>query len=330
MVPETLRWDPLDESLLILDQRALPSEVRYVRCKNFLDVALCIETLAVRGAPAIGIAAAYGIGLSASGGIEGVRAAAERLSSTRPTAVNLFWAISRMADLAGKIDGRERMKEILIKEADSILAEDISFNKAIGQNGQKLLPDRCRLLSHCNAGALATGGYGTALGVIRAARENGKEVAVFLDETRPVFQGSRLSAWELAMDGFDVTVICDSMAGSLMKSGKIDAVIVGADRVARNGDFANKIGTYTLAVLAREHNIPFYVAAPSSTFDPDIQYGDEISIEERSGEEIRILPGGMRIPENIRVWNPGFDITPARFVSAYISEKGVFRFPYSF
>jgi len=330
MVPETLRWDPLDQTLLILDQRVLPSEVRYVRCKSYEDVALCIETLAVRGAPAIGIAAAYGIGLSASGGIEGVRAASERLSSTRPTAVNLFWAISRMTSLAETIVERDKLKEILLLEADSILEDDISSNKAIGKNGQNLLPDKCSVLSHCNAGSLATGGYGTALGVIRAAHENGKEVAVFLDETRPVFQGSRLSAWELAEDGFDVTVICDSMAGFLMKSGKIDAVIVGADRVARNGDFANKIGTYTLAVLAREHDIPFYVAAPSSTFDSEVKSGDDISIEVRSAEEIRILPGGMRIPENVRVWNPAFDITPARFVSAYISEKGIYRSPYSF
>lgn len=330
MVPDTLRWDPLEGSLLILDQRALPSEVRYTQCRSFQDVAVCIENLSVRGAPAIGIAAAYGIVLASSGGIEGVRAAAERLSSTRPTAVNLFWAIGRMTRLADMINEGPEMKESLLLEANSILEEDISFNKAIGRNGQILLPDKCCVLSHCNAGSLATGGYGTALGMIRSARECGKDVTVFLDETRPVFQGSRLSAWELAMDGFDVTVICDSMAGFLMKSRKVDAVIVGADRVAQNGDFANKIGTYALAVLAREHDIPFYAAAPSSTIDSQIESGEDIRIEERSEEEIRILPGGMRVSDNVRIWNPAFDVTPARLVTAHISEKGVFRFPYSF
>lgn len=330
MVPVTLKWDPSKESLLILDQRALPSEVRYVRCESFQDVAMCIENLTVRGAPAIGIAAAYGIALASSKGIEGVRAAAERLSSTRPTAVNLFWAIKRMTRLADAITERDKIQKILLAEADAILEEDISFNKAIGNNGQALLPQECSILSHCNAGSFATGGYGTALGVIRAARENGKEVTVFLDETRPVFQGSRLSALELAMDGFDVTVICDSMAAFLMKRVKIDAVIVGADRVAKNGDFANKIGTYSLALLAREHGIPFYAAAPSSTFDSEVKSGEDIMVEERSGEEIRLLPGGMRIPDEIKVWNPAFDITPAHLVTAHITEKGVFRFPYNF
>ena len=330
MVPETLRWDPFEECLFILDQRSLPKVVRYVRCQNFLDVALCIENMTVRGAPAIGIAAAYGIALGSSAGIAGVKIAAERLSATRPTAVNLFWAIKRMLRVADLNNETPEIKKILLDEANSILEEDVSSNKAIGSNGQALLPDNCRVLSHCNAGSLATGGYGTALGVIRAARENGKKVTVFLDETRPVFQGSRLSAMELAMDGFDVTVICDSMAGFLMKINSIDAVIVGADRVARNGDFANKIGTYALAVLAKEHGVPFYVAAPSSTFDSGIMTGEDITIEERSEEEIRILPNGMRIPENVKIWNPAFDVTPARLVTSHISEKGVFSFPYCF
>lgn len=330
MVPETFRWDPDIQSLLILDQKALPSNVRYIRCHNCEDVARCIEDMTVRGAPAIGIAASYGIAMASAEGAECVKPAAARLASTRPTAVNLFWAIQRMVRSADLVTDDSDLFEILLREADAILEEDIASNIAIGRNGASLIPDTCAMLSHCNAGSFATGGHGTALGVIRSARELGKDIQVFLDETRPVFQGSRLSALELVMDGFDVTVICDSMAGFLMQKGKIDVVIVGADRVAMNGDFANKIGTYSLAVLAKEHSIPFYVAAPSSTFDTDLGSGADIRIEERSGEEIRALPGGQRIPDNIKVWNPSFDVTPAPLVSAFISEKGIFRFPYRF
>lgn len=330
MVPETFRWDPDIQSLLILDQKALPSNVRYIRCHNCEDVARCIEDMTVRGAPAIGIAASYGIAMASAEGAECVKPAAARLASTRPTAVNLFWAIQRMVRSADLVTDDSDLFEILLREADAILEEDIASNIAIGRNGASLIPDTCAMLSHCNAGSFATGGHGTALGVIRSARELGKNIQVFLDETRPVFQGSRLSALELVMDGFDVTVICDSMAGFLMQKGKIDVVIVGADRVAMNGDFANKIGTYSLAVLAKEHSIPFYVAAPSSTFDTDLGSGADIRIEERSGEEIRALPGGQRIPDNIKVWNPSFDVTPAPLVSAFISEKGIFRFPYRF
>ncbi len=330
MVPETLKWDPSDESLLLLDQRLLPSEVRYVRCRKYLEVAVCIENMTVRGAPAIGIAAAYGLALASVGGMDGVRKAALRLASTRPTAVNLFWAIERMTRIAEEAGETADIRSLLLEEADLILKEDIDSNLAIGRNGQGLLQDRCRVLSHCNAGSLATGGYGTALGVIRSARENGKHVTVFLDETRPVFQGSRLSAWEMAMDGFDVTVICEGMAAWLMRSRGIDAVIVGADRIAANGDFANKIGTYGLAIVAREHGVPFYVAAPLSSIDSSLLSGEDICIEERSGEEIRALPGGMRIPDGVKVWNPAFDVTPGHLVSAHITEKGVFRAPYSF
>lgn len=330
MVPETFRWDPDIQSLLILDQKALPSNVRYIRCQNCEDVARCIEDMTVRGAPAIGIAASYGIAMASAEGAEGVKPAAARLASTRPTAVNLFWAIQRMVRSADLVTDESDLFETLLREADAILEEDIASNIAIGRNGASLIPDTCAMLSHCNAGSFATGGHGTALGVIRSARELGKNIQVFLDETRPVFQGSRLSALELVMDGFDVTVICDSMAGFLMQKGKIDVVIVGADRVAKNGDFANKIGTYSLAVLAKEHSIPFYVAAPSGTFDTDLGSGADIRIEERSGEEIRALPGGQRIPDNIKVWNPSFDVTPAPLVSAFISEKGIFRFPYHF
>lgn len=330
MVPETLRWDPSDESLLLLDQRALPSDVRYVRCRGYLEVAECIENMTVRGAPAIGIAAAYGLVLSAGEGLDSVRKAALRLASTRPTAVNLFWALGRMTRLAEEAGETADIRSLLLEEADLILKEDINSNIAIGRNGQELLPGRCRVLSHCNAGSLATGGYGTALGVIRSARENGKHVMVFLDETRPVFQGSRLSAWEMSMDDFDVTVICEGMAAWLMRSRGIDAVIVGADRIAANGDFANKIGTYSLAVVAREHGVPFYVAAPLSSIDSSLMSGEDICIEERSAEEIRALPGGMRIPDGVKVWNPAFDVTPGHLVSAHITEKGVFRPPYSF
>jgi methylthioribose-1-phosphate isomerase len=283
-----------------------------------------------RGAPAIGIAAAYGLVLAASGGIEGVMKGADRLASTRPTAVNLFWALERMKKYAREKTGTGDLRDLLLKEADLILEEDIEANRNIGKNGQVLLPESCSVLSHCNAGALATGGYGTALGVLRAARDAGKNVTVFLDETRPLFQGSRLSAWELMMDGFDVTVICDGMAAWLMKSRGVDAVIVGADRIASNGDFANKIGTYGLAVAAKEHSVPFYVAAPSSTIDSSIESGEDILIEERKEEEIRLLPGGMRLPEGVGVWNPAFDITPADLVTAHITERGLFRPPFSF
>ncbi len=331
MKAESIRWDSRNGKLVLLDQKCLPSEVRWVVCSDHSEVAKSIEDMTVRGAPAIGIAAAYGMVLAArSGGLESVRASAERLASTRPTAVNLFWAINRMLETAERAPSSVTLAETLLDEARSIHAEDVEANRSMGLSGQELLPQKCAVLSHCNAGALATGGYGTALGMIRSAREQGKQVRVFLDETRPLLQGARLSAWELAEEGFEVTVICDGMAGALMKKGEVDAVVVGADRIASNGDFANKIGTYGVAVLAGEHGIPFYVVAPWSTFDTSIASGEDITIEERDEEEIRTLPGGNRIPEKVRVWNPAFDVTPARFVTAFICEKGVFRFPFDF
>jgi methylthioribose-1-phosphate isomerase len=331
MKAESLRWDSRNGNLVLLDQKCLPSEVRWVVCSDHSEVAKSIENMTVRGAPAIGIAAAYGMVLAArGGGLESVRESAERLAATRPTAVNLFWAINRMLETAERAPSSVTLAETLLDEAMRIHAEDVDANRAMGLFGQELLPRKCAVLSHCNAGALATGGYGTALGMIRSAREQGKEVRVFLDETRPLLQGARLSAWELAEEGFEVTVICDGMAGALMKKGEVDAVIVGADRIASNGDFANKIGTYGVAVLAAEHGIPFYVAAPLSTFDTSIASGEDITIEERDEEEIRALPGGKRIPDKVRVWNPAFDVTPARLVTAFICEKGVFRFPFDF
>ncbi|HDQ93149.1 MAG TPA: S-methyl-5-thioribose-1-phosphate isomerase [Synergistetes bacterium] len=330
LLPETIKWDGERESLMILDQTLIPEEIKYLECKTVEEVALCIETMKVRGAPAIGIAAAYGLVFAASEGVEGVMKGAGRLSVTRPTAINLFWALERMKNLALEKSGNLDLVALMLKEADMILEEDIEANRAIGRNGQIVLPDICRVLSHCNAGALATGGYGTALGVFRAARDAGKDVTLFLDETRPLFQGARLSAWELMMDGFDVTIICEGMASWLMKSRGIDAVIVGADRIAANGDFANKIGTYGLAVAAKEHSVPFYVAAPSTTIDSSIETGEDIPIEERNEEEVRLLPGGMRIPDRVKVWNPAFDVTPSGLVTTYITDRGLFRPPFSF
>lgn len=327
---QALRWDRERKELVLLDQRKLPSRVEPLDCGDPGCVAWAIENLVVRGAPAIGIAASFGLVLAAGGGMEAVETAARRLASTRPTAVNLTWALERMLAKARSLGREEDLESSLLGEAERILEEDRAANRTMGFLGQALLPRRCRVLSHCNAGALATGGYGTALGVLRAARESGKEVKVYLDETRPVLQGARLSAWEMAEDGFDVTVIGDAMAAALMQRDGIDAVIVGADRIASNGDFANKIGTYGLAIIAREHGVPFYVAAPWSTFDTSLPSGEGIVIEERPEKEVRLLPGGEWLPEGIKVWNPAFDVTPARFVNAFICERGVFEPPFDF
>jgi len=330
MSVQAVRWDPERKELLLLDQRKLPSRVERLQCRDPECVARAIEDLAVRGAPAIGIAASFGLVLAAGGGIEAVETAARRLAATRPTAVNLTWALKRMLAKARSLRRTEDLESSLLGEAELILEEDKAANRTMGFLGQALLPRRCRVLSHCNAGALATGGYGTALGVVRAARESGKEVKVYLDETRPVLQGARLSAWEMAEDGFDVTVICDGMAAALMQRGGVDAVIVGADRIASNGDFANKIGTYGLAIIAKEHGVPFYVAAPWSTFDTALPSGEGIVIEERPGEEVRLLTGGERLPDGVKVWNPAFDVTPARYVKAFVCERGVFSPPFDF
>lgn len=328
MLPETLKWR--DDALILLDQRALPGEVRHLVCRDVETVAVAIETLAVRGAPAIGIAAAYGMVLAAlAGGRSALADAEERLARTRPTAVNLFWALERMLAKSRFLDGAA-LAGGLLDEAVRIHEEDIAMNRAMGANGAALLPKRGSVLTHCNAGALATGGYGTALGVIRAAVEAGKDVRVYADETRPVLQGARLTAWELREEGIPVTLVCDDMAGALMASGRIDAVIVGADRIAANGDVANKVGTYGVAVLACHHGIPFYVAAPTSTFDRSLPDGAAIPIEERNGEEVRSFGGARMAPEGIPVWNPAFDVTPAALITAIISEESVVFPPYCF
>lgn len=330
MIPETLEWR--GDHLRIVDQRALPDELVFMDCGSVAEVAEAIRTLAVRGAPAIGIAAAYGVVLGARADRNNLESVIYELAATRPTAVNLFWALGRMRNVVEKsMDEPDDMfLAHLLHEAGMIQVEDIRNNQKMGSLGQSLLPDASTVLTHCNAGALATGGYGTALGIIRSAREAGKTVKVYADETRPLLQGARLTAWELAQDGFDVTLICDSMAAALMRKGEIDAVIVGADRIAANGDAANKIGTYGLAVLASHHDVPFYVAAPRSTFDFVIASGDDIPIEERADAEVRVLPGGKCVPEDIRIWNPAFDVTPAALITAIITENGVHKPPYHF
>ena len=339
----TIEWT--SDGVRMIDQTLLPGEEIYRTYRTHPEVAEAIRSMVIRGAPAIGVAAAMGVAL----GVKNSRAKnvaelrsefetiADTISKTRPTAVNLFWAVKRMrakfeealahaGSEAGKID---RAKTLLEDEAQRVLAEDIAVNEAMGRHGATLLKDSSTVLTHCNAGALATGGYGTALGVIRAAVEEGKKVSVFADETRPFLQGARLTAWELAKDGIPVTLITDNMAGHFMKQSKIQAVIVGADRIAANGDVANKIGTYTVAVLARENKIPFYVAAPLSTIDLELASGDEIPIEERSPEEVTHWRGIQTAPENVSARHPAFDVTPNRYVTAIITERGIARNPYT-
>ncbi|RME23713.1 MAG: S-methyl-5-thioribose-1-phosphate isomerase [Deltaproteobacteria bacterium] len=323
--------------LRLIAQTRLPAEFAWIEPKDVEEVARAIEVLDVRGAPAIGIAAAFGLviaanaygGDDAAGCLAAVESAAERLAATRPTAVNLFWALERMKKVARGLQAATAagIRAALLEEAQKIRAEDIESCRRMGRYGAELLPDPCTVLTHCNAGALATGGYGTALGVIRAAVEAGKKVRVLADETRPLLQGARLTAWELMQDGIDVTLICDDMAGALMSQGLVHACVVGADRIARNGDTANKIGTYTVAVLARHHGIPFYVAAPTSTVDLSLSSGKEIPIEERAAGEVT-EPRGVRIaPEGVKVRNPAFDVTPAGLITAIITEQGVARGP---
>ena len=320
-----------DGTLVLLDQRLLPGSVSCLSCRTAEDVALAIENLTVRGAPAIGIAAAYGVVLASRQGRDAACLAIERLARTRPTAVNLFWALRRMESIVGGFPSgtvRENLESALLDEAAAIHEEDVEINRAIGRHGQALLPHSVTILTHCNAGALATGGYGTALGIVRAAREAGKTVRILADETRPILQGSRLTAWELVEEGFDITVLCDSMAGPAMKLLGVDTVITGADRVAANGDTANKIGTYSLAILARYHGIPFYVAAPLSTLDPGTPDGRAIPIEERPASEVLSFQGVRSAPEGVKAWNPAFDVTPAELITAIVTERGVVRPPY--
>ena len=325
----------------MIDQRKLPSEEVYVRCTTAAEVAKAIRTMVIRGAPAIGVAAAMGIALgmrrSAATGTQKFAAdfykTCEMMAATRPTAVNLFWAIEQMkrvfaaaAEAGASVD---QIKDRLEREADRIHDEDVASCRAMGAFGATVVPDEARILTHCNAGALATAGYGTALGVIRGAVEAGKKVTVLADETRPFLQGARLTAWELVRDGIQTTVITDNMAGAIMRMGQIDMVVVGADRIAANGDTANKIGTYTVAVLANEHKIPFYVAAPLSTIDLDTPDGHHIPIEERNAKEVTHIGGRQMTPTGALIRNPAFDVTPHHLIAGIITEKGIFRAPYS-
>jgi len=335
---EPVRW--IDDRLRLLDQTVLPlSEVErdYTRWE---DVADAIRTLVVRGAPAIGVAAAYGVVLAAQQSrattfdalLTDLETAIKGLAATRPTAVNLFWALDRMRRLATGLGGQPlpAVRARLLAEAEAIRREDIEANRAMGSHGATLVPPRARILTHCNAGALATAGYGTALGVIRAAHEQGRVALVWVDETRPVMQGARLTAWEMVQEGIPHKLIADVAAGSLMARGEIDMVVTGADRIAANGDTANKIGTYGVAVMARHHGVPFYVAAPFSTIDPSLASGREIPIEERAAAEVRRTGVQQTAPESSPVYNPAFDVTPAGLITAIITERGVFRSPYSF
>ena len=321
--------------LSIIDQTQLPNKYELIEIYNHLDMAEAIKKLAIRGAPAIGIAAAFGLvkGLENSKDLPSddfrkrMNEIAETLKSTRPTAVNLEWSLNRMKKVAGQNESAKNREllNILTQEANRIHQEDIEYCQKIGKNGADLIPDQARILTHCNTGGLATGGLGTALGVIITAHKQGKNVEVFVDETRPLLQGSRLTMWELRQENVPATLNTDSMAGYLMKEANIDVVIVGADRIARNGDVANKIGTYSLAVLADYHNIPFYVAAPSSTIDKEIVSGKDIPIEFRNGEEISRLKGVQIAPENCSTISPAFDVTPNHLISRIITESGFYE-----
>src|SRR3954471_1120630 len=334
---QTLEWT--DNGVRFIDQTKLPTEETYVNCTTYQEVADVIRNMVVRGAPAIGVAAALGIALGVKNSKAETAGDLKRdldqicdvIGKTRPTAVNLFWAIRRMQGKFETLRARPvaEIKESIVEEAKRMHAEDIAINQAMGRHGATLMPSSGGVLTHCNAGALATCGYGTALGVIRAAVEAGKKIHVFADETRPFLQGSRLTAWELNKDGIPTTVISDNMAGAMMQQGKIAAVVVGADRIAANGDVANKIGTYTVAVLAKEHAIPFYVAAPWSTIDLATPDGDHIPIEQRSAREVTHVAGKQVTPDGVGIENPAFDVTPSRYVTAIITERGVAKSPFA-
>ena len=322
----------------LIDQTLLPTEENWISCSTPEKIAWAIETMKVRGAPAIGVSAAYGIALAALNNVslpvsdlkEKLSEAAKLIGATRPTAVNLFWALKEMEKVWICLDDSKAITKALVERAQEIASEDEEMCKSIGRHGATLVPQNARILTHCNAGALATADYGTALGVIRAAHEEGKVNMVWADETRPFLQGARLTAWELHKDGIPVRLICDNMAGHFMQRGQIDMAVVGADRITANGDVANKIGTYSVAVLCKEHNIPFYVAAPYSTIDLSLHDGKDIPIEERKAEELTTMAGKRIAPEGIEVANPAFDVTPSRLITAIITEKGVFRPPFDF
>ena len=336
---QTLEWT--ESGVVFIDQTKLPTEEVYVTCTTHQQVADVIRNMVVRGAPAIGVAAAMGIAL----GVKNSKATnaadlkkdfdqiCEAIRQTRPTAVNLFWAIRRMTEKFESLRPRtiaeiRQAQQVMIEESQRMHAEDIAANQAMGRHGATLMPSSGGVLTHCNAGALATAGYGTALGVIRAAIEAGKKIHVYADETRPFLQGSRLTAWELMKDGIPTTVISDNMAGVMMQQGKIGAIVVGADRIAANGDVANKIGTYTVAILAKEHGIPFYVAAPISTVDLATPDGSKIPIEQRNAREVTHIGGRQMTPDGVGIENPAFDVTPAKYVTAIITERGIARAPY--
>ncbi len=331
MKVETLRW--ADNKLEMIDQRILPASFEYLAYDSAASVAEGIRSMVVRGAPAIGVAAAYGVALEAlrlqnystADFQSGMEAGFTVLAQSRPTAVNLFWGLNRMRGVWESVKSQSNVvvAERLLAEAHEILVEDIRINRAMGAYGAALLPDGARVLTHCNAGALATAGWGTALGVIRSAVEAGKKISVVADETRPFLQGARLTAWEMVQENIPVTLITDNMAGYMMAQGEVDAVVVGTDRVASNGDVANKIGTYMVAVLARRHNIPFYVACPLSTIDMNIASGADITIEERSADEVKGFRDTHWAAEGVKIRNPSFDVTPAELVTALITERGV-------
>ena len=333
---KTVFWKK--NAVVLIDQNALPLVERQVVCSDYRQVIAAIRDLTVRGAPAIGVAAAMGAALGAlafaSEPIEKFKkkfnALCDEIAAARPTARNLFWALERMKKHLDEVvrSGKRNPARELVREAKRICAEDIAVNREMGRRGAALFSDGDHVLTHCNAGALATAGYGTALGVLRAAAAEGKKLHVYVDETRPVLQGARLTAWEMKKEKIPATLICDNMAGSLMRQGKINKVIVGADRIAANGDAANKIGTYPLAVLARAHRIPFYIAAPVSTFDFSIKTGEDIPIEERQADEVTTFRGAQAAPKGMKVYNPAFDVTPARLISAMITERGVLTPPF--
>jgi len=333
---KTIEWKEND-TVLLIDQTKLPREEVYVVCKTYLDIAKAIKIMQIRGAPAIGVAAAMGVALgaisiegSASDFKEKLWKMCDHLAATRPTAVNLFWGIEKMKSvvMGAENESVETLKKLLKNKAIEICNEDVKINEAMGKNGSIFVPDGANILTHCNAGALATAGYGTALGVVRAAFEEGKKIHVYTDETRPFLQGARLSAWELMKDNIPVTLITDNMAGYLMNQGKIDLVVVGSDRITGSGYVANKIGTYSVAVLAQKHNIPFYVAAPLSTIDFEIDDGSQVPIEERDPLEVTHVFGSPVAPVGVDVYNPAFDVTPPELVTAIITEKGVAKSPF--
>jgi methylthioribose-1-phosphate isomerase len=340
---QTLRWvGDVDGYLELIDQRLLPGELVRLQCRDIEQLSDAIKTLAVRGAPAIGVAAAYGPVLNMQKltdaddlkrGLDALSKSCVYLASSRPTAVNLFWALDRVRQKANKFvegnpDAKLRtLRETVLSEANAIYQEDVDMCRRIGENGQKFIKQGAGILTHCNAGALATAGQGTALSLMFEAHKKGRKFSVYVDETRPLLQGARLTAWELKQAGIEVIVICDNMAGHLMKQGHIDAVITGADRIAANGDTANKIGTYSLSILAKDHGIPFYIAAPSSTFDLRIKSGNEIPIEQRAAEEVTTFEKTQIAPEGVKVYNPAFDVTEAANITAIITEKGVIENP---